>query len=83
LGIFTLYVPLPIGNGEQLQNAQIVTASGGGMIIENSKFTSEWLSENLAEIMSKASVHSLSTVRTHFPLGADAQVGRRILELLR
>jgi len=83
LGIFTLYVPLPIGNGEQLQNAQIVTASGGGMIIENSKFTYEWLTENLAEIMSKARTHSLSTVRTHFPLGADAQVGRHILELIR
>jgi len=53
------------------------------MIIENSKFTSEWLSENLSEIMSKASTHSLSTVRTHFPLDADAQVGRHILELLR
>jgi UDP-N-acetylglucosamine--N-acetylmuramyl-(pentapeptide) pyrophosphoryl-undecaprenol N-acetylglucosamine transferase len=83
LGIFTLYVPLPIGNGEQLQNAQIVTASGGGMIIENSKFTSEWLSENLSEIMSKANTHTLSTVRTNFPLDADAQVGRHILELLR
>ena len=83
LGIFTLYVPLSIGNGEQLQNAQIVTASGGGMIIENSKFTSEWLSENLSEIISKASTHSLSTVPTHFPLDADAQVGRHVLELLR
>jgi len=83
LGIFTLYVPLSIGNGEQLQNAQIVTASGGGMIIENSKFTSEWLSQNLSEIMSKASTHSLSTAPTHFPLDADAQVGRHVLELLR
>jgi UDP-N-acetylglucosamine--N-acetylmuramyl-(pentapeptide) pyrophosphoryl-undecaprenol N-acetylglucosamine transferase len=83
LGIFTLYVPLSIGNGEQLQNAQIVTASGGGMIIENSKFTSEWLSQNLSEIMSKAITHSLSTAPTHFPLDADAQVGRHVLELLR
>ena len=83
LGIFTLYVPLSIGNGEQVQNAQIVTASGGGIIIENSKFTSEWLSENLLEIMSKASTHSLSSVPTHFPLDADAQVGRHVLELLR
>ena len=83
LGIFSLYVPLPIGNGEQVQNAQLVASTGGGVIIENSKFTTQWLSENLEEIMKKASTHTSLNNRASFPLDADAQVGRRILDLLR
>ncbi|EEH64213.1 undecaprenyldiphospho-muramoylpentapeptide beta-N-acetylglucosaminyltransferase [Gleimia coleocanis DSM 15436] len=35
LGIPALYVPLPIGNGEQKLNAQAVVAAGGALLVED------------------------------------------------
>ena len=82
LGIFTLYVPLPIGNGEQVQNAQQVVSIGGGMLIDNSEFSAPWVSENLAKIMKRASEYRVLSGNSNFPLDADARVGRYVLDAL-
>lgn len=39
VGLPAVYVPLPIGNGEQRLNAAPVVAAGGGMLIEDADFT--------------------------------------------
>lgn len=39
LGIPAVYVPLPIGNGEQELNAADVVAAGGGVLVRNADFT--------------------------------------------
>ena len=39
VGLPAVYVPLPIGNGEQRLNAQPVVAAGGGLLIEDADFT--------------------------------------------
>ena len=39
LGIPALYVPLPIGNGEQRRNAADVVAAGGGVIVPDGELT--------------------------------------------
>lgn len=43
VGLPALYVPLPIGNGEQRLNASAVVAAGGGEMIDDSDFTPERL----------------------------------------
>lgn len=43
VGIPSIYVPLPIGNGEQRLNATTVVAAGGGLLIEDSTCTPEQL----------------------------------------
>lgn len=39
LGIPAVYVPLPIGNGEQELNAADVVGAGGGILVRNADFT--------------------------------------------
>ena len=43
LGIPAIYVPLPIGNGEQQLNASATVAAGGGLLIDNAELETEWL----------------------------------------
>lgn len=43
VGIPAIYVPLPIGNGEQRLNAAGVVAAGGGLIIDDAQCTPEAL----------------------------------------
>lgn len=47
VGIPAMYVPLPIGNGEQRLNAEPVARAGGGVVIEDSTFTAPLMSETL------------------------------------
>lgn len=82
LGIYSLYVPLPIGNGEQLQNARVVVSQGGGAIIANEKFTTAWLLENIVELMKSASAWSEQFKKIEFPLNATEQISQEILRVL-
>jgi UDP-N-acetylglucosamine--N-acetylmuramyl-(pentapeptide) pyrophosphoryl-undecaprenol N-acetylglucosamine transferase len=43
LGLPAVYVPLPIGNGEQRLNAAPVAAAGGGLLVEDARFDAAWL----------------------------------------
>ncbi len=48
VGLPAIYVPLPIGNGEQRLNAAAVVQAGGGEMIDDSKFTAATLVEVLS-----------------------------------
>ena len=82
LGIYSLYVPLPIGNGEQAINAQVVSDHGGGEVIPNKVFNAQWLIANIERLMTRAQSYSLTGIHQEFPLDASAQIGRRILKEL-
>jgi UDP-N-acetylglucosamine--N-acetylmuramyl-(pentapeptide) pyrophosphoryl-undecaprenol N-acetylglucosamine transferase len=47
LGLPAVYVPLPIGNGEQRLNAEPVVAAGGGLLVDDGEVSTEWLRANL------------------------------------
>lgn len=69
VGLPAVYVPLPIGNGEQRLNAAPVVAAGGGILIEDADFTLGALhaqviplvrdAERLAAMSSAASGHGV------------------------
>lgn len=82
LGIYSLFVPLPIGNGEQGENAKVITARGGGELVSNSDFTSTWLLSHIDQLMVSAENWSSSGKRMDFPLDASAEIGRRSLKVL-
>ena len=82
LGIYSLYVPLPIGNGEQVENAREVVSQGGGAIIANEKFTVSWLLENIVGLMKSAFIWSDQSKKIEFPLNASEQISQEILKVL-
>ncbi|MGQ0624325.1 MAG: undecaprenyldiphospho-muramoylpentapeptide beta-N-acetylglucosaminyltransferase [Sporichthyaceae bacterium] len=43
VGLPAVYVPLPIGNGEQRRNAGPVVEAGGGLLVEDSALSLAWL----------------------------------------
>ena len=51
LGIPAIYVPLPIGNGEQRLNAAAVVEAGGGLLVADDDFTAQWGRTNLLPLL--------------------------------
>ena len=43
VGLPAVFVPLPIGNGEQALNARPVVDAGGGLLVADGAFTPEWV----------------------------------------
>ncbi|MDO5494098.1 MAG: UDP-N-acetylglucosamine--N-acetylmuramyl-(pentapeptide) pyrophosphoryl-undecaprenol N-acetylglucosamine transferase [bacterium] len=50
LGIPAVYVPLPIGNGEQRLNASDVVAAGGGLMVEDADLSPEWIRQHVVPL---------------------------------
>ena len=70
VGLPAVYVPLPIGNGEQRFNAADVVAAGGGILVDDTDFTPEWIDTMLIPLLSDAD-------RLHTMGEAAASVGKR------
>ena len=51
VGLPAVYVPLPIGNGEQRLNAQPVVRAGGGLLVEDEQLTPAWLLEHALPLL--------------------------------
>lgn len=51
LGLPAVYVPLPIGNGEQRFNAQPVVDAQGGLMVPDADFTAEWVQQHLPSML--------------------------------
>jgi UDP-N-acetylglucosamine--N-acetylmuramyl-(pentapeptide) pyrophosphoryl-undecaprenol N-acetylglucosamine transferase len=47
VGLPAVFVPLPIGNGEQALNARPVVDAGGGLLVANEAFTPEWVAAHV------------------------------------
>ncbi|MDN4595836.1 UDP-N-acetylglucosamine--N-acetylmuramyl-(pentapeptide) pyrophosphoryl-undecaprenol N-acetylglucosamine transferase [Leifsonia virtsii] len=57
LGIPAVYVPFPIGNGEQRYNAAGVLRAGGGMLVDDAAFEPAWVDAHLLPLLAdRASV---------------------------
>ena len=82
LGIFALFVPLPIGNGEQAFNAQVSVARGGGELVKNEEFTPQWLINNISRLLIEAKRWRQTDSRLDFQLDASEQIAEQILKEL-
>lgn len=51
LGIPAVYVPFPIGNGEQRFNAAGVVEAGGGILIDDADFVPGWVDASLLPLL--------------------------------
>jgi UDP-N-acetylglucosamine--N-acetylmuramyl-(pentapeptide) pyrophosphoryl-undecaprenol N-acetylglucosamine transferase len=51
-GLPAIYVPYPVGNGEQRHNAKTVVEAGGGVLVDDEAFTPAFVSEQIIPIIS-------------------------------
>ncbi len=51
VGLPGVFVPLPIGNGEQALNAQPVVRAGGGLLVDDQAVTSDWLIDEVLPLL--------------------------------
>lgn len=51
VGVPAIFVPLPIGNGEQALNAASLVESGGGILVDDADFTGEWFATHVPELV--------------------------------
>ena len=51
---FALFIPLAIGNGEQLPNAQHLADLGRARVISQKEFTSSWLIANIDSLLASS-----------------------------
>jgi UDP-N-acetylglucosamine--N-acetylmuramyl-(pentapeptide) pyrophosphoryl-undecaprenol N-acetylglucosamine transferase len=51
-GLPAIYIPYPVGNGEQRHNAKTVVDAGGGVLVEDRLFTPSYLAEKVIPIAS-------------------------------
>jgi UDP-N-acetylglucosamine--N-acetylmuramyl-(pentapeptide) pyrophosphoryl-undecaprenol N-acetylglucosamine transferase len=52
VGVPAVFVPLPIGNGEQALNAAGPVAAGGALVIDDESFTPAWVSSEIIPLLS-------------------------------
>lgn len=51
LGLPAVYVPLPVGNGEQRLNAEPVVRAGGGLLVDDAQLTSAWVVQHVVPLL--------------------------------
>ncbi|MGB3482844.1 MAG: undecaprenyldiphospho-muramoylpentapeptide beta-N-acetylglucosaminyltransferase [Mycobacterium sp.] len=70
VGLPAVYVPLPIGNGEQRLNALPVVQAGGGLLVSDAELTPDYVAEVVGGVLGDADRLSAMT-------DAAARVGHR------
>jgi UDP-N-acetylglucosamine--N-acetylmuramyl-(pentapeptide) pyrophosphoryl-undecaprenol N-acetylglucosamine transferase len=67
VGLPAVYVPLPIGNGEQRLNALPVVRAGGGIVVEDAEFDGDRLAAEATRILGDpARLSSMSMAASRF-----------------
>jgi UDP-N-acetylglucosamine--N-acetylmuramyl-(pentapeptide) pyrophosphoryl-undecaprenol N-acetylglucosamine transferase len=77
VGIPAVYVPYPVGNGEQRFNAKDAVAAGGARLVADADFTPAWISRELLPLLrDRAAIAEMaaSTIRVGSRDGADRMV---------
>lgn len=54
IGLPAVYVPLPIGNGEQRLNALPVVEAGGGLLVDDADLTADFVADTVAGLLNDA-----------------------------
>jgi UDP-N-acetylglucosamine--N-acetylmuramyl-(pentapeptide) pyrophosphoryl-undecaprenol N-acetylglucosamine transferase len=83
VGLPAVYVPLPIGNGEQRLNALPVVTAGGGIIIDNADLDVERLLSVVAPLLRDGSrLDSMAeAAAAHGVRDADEQLARTVMDI--
>lgn len=53
LGLPAVFVPYPVGNGEQRLNARELVDAGGAIIVDDAQFSPEWVARSLVPLLTR------------------------------
>jgi UDP-N-acetylglucosamine--N-acetylmuramyl-(pentapeptide) pyrophosphoryl-undecaprenol N-acetylglucosamine transferase len=79
VGLPAVYVPLPIGNGEQRLNALPVVGAGGGMLVADSDLTAAFVSETVRVLLGDP--ERLTAMTAAAALAGHPDAARRVAEV--
>jgi len=81
VGLPAVFVPLPIGNGEQALNARPVVDAGGGLLVADADLTAAWVSATVPALaVDSERLHAMSRAASGLiPRDADEQLARMVL----
>lgn len=81
VGLPAAYVPLPVGNGEQRMNAELVVSAGAGLLVTDGDCTAGWVREVLLPLLEDpAALHAMGQAATRFVVpDADERLADLVL----
>ena len=84
-GLPAVFVPLPIGNGEQELNARLVVEAGGGLLLADEALTPEWVAATVPALATDSDRLAAmgAAASALIPRDADEKLARIILEVAR
>lgn len=82
VGLPAVYVPFPIGNGEQRFNAEPVVAAGGGLLVDDADMTPQRFSDTVGELVGDAArlQHMSRAAAAYGVRDGDARLARMVLQ---
>ncbi|MCB0907574.1 MAG: undecaprenyldiphospho-muramoylpentapeptide beta-N-acetylglucosaminyltransferase [Nocardioidaceae bacterium] len=82
VGLPGVFVPLPIGNGEQARNAEPIVAAGGGLLVPDAALTSEWVAATVPDLATDADrLAAMGEAAARLvPRDADDRLARIVVE---
>lgn len=85
VGLPAVFVPLPIGNGEQELNARPVVEAGGALLVSDGALTAEWVGGTVPDLLNDADRLTAmgSAAADLIPRDADEQLARIVAEAAR
>lgn len=79
IGLPAVYVPLPIGNGEQRLNALPVVDAGGGLLIDDADLSPSLIADTVASVLADAD--RLQQMTSAAALAGHRDAARRVAEV--
>ena len=79
IGLPAVYVPLPIGNGEQRLNALPVVQAGGGLLIEDADLSPALVADTVTAVLGDAD--RLQQMTAAAALAGHRDAARRVAEV--
>ena len=83
VGLPAVFVPLPIGNGEQRRNAAPVVEAGGGLLVDDARLTAAWVRAHVPDLVHDAPrLAAMSRAASALvPRDADVRFARMVLRV--
>ncbi|NIH97509.1 UDP-N-acetylglucosamine--N-acetylmuramyl-(pentapeptide) pyrophosphoryl-undecaprenol N-acetylglucosamine transferase [Mycolicibacterium fluoranthenivorans] len=79
VGLPAVYVPLPIGNGEQRLNALPVVSAGGGLLVDDAELSGGFIAERVLPLLTDA--ESLRRMTAAAALAGHRDAARAVAEV--